>query len=323
MSACNHVVYADDRSHDPALHLTLECGRPGAATGRDVSSDHCAATLDGWLSANPGRTLSELLVTTSRIHHGYFVEVVDVLARHRPRIRHLGLGALTFPDFDRGSYIPDEQWRDGSSWNLCLWLDQLLAAVPDIETLVVQCRSVESVSTLPELPHLRRMVVRDTSLDPAVVSRLGAGSFPRLETLELWLGDFRYGWDASAPDLLPLLTGTGMANLRHLVLVCDLDEGLVEVLAGSPLVAQLESLSLRFGVLGAAEATLLRDHWPAFSHLRRLDVTGNAIPVEAARALHRLAPVVVDVGHQRMWIDGEAYFSPPLVGFFEAWADRD
>ncbi|GAA1027067.1 hypothetical protein GCM10009557_06960 [Virgisporangium ochraceum] len=320
MFECNHVVYVDDRSLNTKLHLTLECGRSGIVNGHEVSDDHCAAAVDGWLRANPGRVLTEFLVTTSRVHHGWFDGVVDVLARHRPRIRHLGLGALTFPDFDRGSHIPDERWRDGSSWSLNLRFDQLLDAVPESETLVVQCSAVERTGPLPEMRNLRRLVLRDTALDPALVADLGAGSFPRLESLDLWLGAFRYQWDGSAQDLVPLLTSTGFANLRHLVVVCDLDEGLIEVLADSPLIARLESLSLRFGVLGAAEATLLHDRWQAFSHLRRLDVTGNCIPGETARALRDNAPGIIDMGYQRIWADEEAYFSPPLVGFFDAWA---
>jgi len=330
-SVCDHVVYADARGLYATLHLSLECSRAAVATSHDVNGDHCAAALDEWLGANPGRVLLELLVTTSRVHHGRFDPVVDVLARHRPEIHRLGLGALTFPDFDRGSYVPEDLSRDGSSWRLSVPLDRLLAAVPTLEELVVQCNGIEAgyatwstnpPRPFPEMTRLRRLILRDDVLDPAVISVLGASSFPQLESFELWLGHFGYSWGGSAQHLAPLLNSPGFEKLRHLVLVSDLKSGLVDALAESALLARLQSLSLPFGVLQAPEAVRLRASWSAFSHLRRLDVTGNAITAEAARALREMAPGVVEVGYQRIRVDGEPYFSPPLVGFFDAWGRR-
>src|SRR2546427_74130 len=83
---------------------------------------------------------------------------------------------------------------------------------------------------LLDMTRLRRLVLRDDALDPAVVSVLGASSFPQLESLELWLGRFEYGWDGSAQDLVPLLNSPGFGKLRQLVLVSDLSDGLVDVL---------------------------------------------------------------------------------------------
>jgi len=331
-SACDHVLYVDDRGSYATLHLTLECSRAGVATSHDVNEDHCAAALDSWLHANPKRVLLELLVTTSRVHHGSFGPVVDVLAGHRPEIRYLGLGALTFPDFDRGSYVPEDRSRDGSSWHLSVPLDRLLAAAPTLDELVVQCNDIDTAHDIlgvrppppfPEMTRLRRLILRDEALNPAVVSALGASSFPQLESLELWLGRFEYSWDGSAEDLAPLLNSPGFGKLRHLVLVSDLKDELVDVLADSALIAQLESLGLPFGVLEASEALRLRDFWSAFSNLRRLDVTGNAITVAAARALREMAPGVVDLGDQRIRVDEESYFAPPLVGIFDAWRPVD
>jgi hypothetical protein len=323
--ACDHVLYVDDRGPYAELHLTLECGRAGVATRHDVNEDHCAVALDGWLRANPGRTLRELLVTTSRVHHGSFGPVVDVLASHRPAVLHLGLGALAFPDFDRGDYIPEDLSRDGSSWRLSVPLERVLAAVPSLQKLVVQCNDILGAKPpppLPEMTHLRRLVLRDTALNPAVVSALGASSFPQLESLDLWLGHFEYSWGGSARDLVPLLNSHGLGKLRQLTLVSDLGDALVDVLAEGALTARLEALRLPFGVLGASGAARLLDRWSAFSNLRRLDVAGNAITAAAARALRETAPGTVILGDQRIRVDEEPYFSPPLVGFFDTWGRR-
>ncbi|MES4900820.1 MULTISPECIES: hypothetical protein [unclassified Streptomyces] len=328
-SACDHVLYADDRGPYAELHLTLECSRTGSAMSHDVKEDHCAAALDGWLHANPERILLKLLVTTRRVHHGSFGPVVDVLASHQPEIRHLGLGALTFPDFGRGDYIPEDLSRDGSSWRLSVPLKRVLAAVPTLHELVIQCNDIEMVHDIlgtqppppfPEMTRLRRLVLRDEALNPAVVSALGASSFPQLESLELWLGRFEYSWGGSARDLIPLLNNLGFGKLRQLTLVSDLRDTLVDVLAESALIARLESLRLPFGVLDASGALRLRDRWSAFSNLRRLDVTGNGIPAAAARALRETAPDVVDLRDQRIRVDDEPHFAPPLVDLFGAWA---
>jgi hypothetical protein len=57
----------------------------------------------------------------------------------------------------------------------------------------------------------------------------------------------------------------------------------------------------------------------AFSPLRRLDVTGEAITATAAKALSEMAPGVLDLGYQQIRADDETYFRPPLVGFFDTW----
>ncbi|MGW3568927.1 hypothetical protein ACWDSL_34575 [Streptomyces sp. NPDC000941] len=328
-SACNHILYSDDHGPYAELHLTLECSRPGVATSHDVNEDHCAAALDSWLHANPERILLKLLVTTSRVHHGSFGPVVDVLAGRRPEIHHLGLGARTFPDFGRGDYIPEDLSRDGSSWRLSVPLERVFAAVPTLRELVVQCNDIDMAhdilgtkppSPFPAMARLRRLVLRDEALNPAVVSALGTSSFPQLESLELWLGHFAYSWGGSARDLVPLLNNPGFAKLRQLALVSDLNDTLVDVLAESALIARLESLRLPFGVLDASGALRLRDRWSAFGNLRRLDVTGNGITAAAARALREMAPDVVELGDQRIRADDEWRFAPPLVDLFDAWA---
>ncbi|MCP2340808.1 hypothetical protein [Actinomadura rupiterrae] len=317
--ACDHVLYADDRDEEAELHLTLECGRPGVATRHDVDADHCAAALDGWLAANRGKALSELLVTTSRVHHGSLRPVASVLAAHRPEVRRLGLGALAFPDFGRGDHIPGDLTRDGSSWTLSVPLEAVFAAVPTVEQLVVQCNDISvNQGALPQMARLQRLVLRDSACDPEVVDALAASAFPRLESLELWLGRFEFGWGRSARDLVPLLNNPGFGALRRLTLVSDLDDALVDVLADSRLIGRLESLSLPFGVFGSSAAARLRDRWSVFGHLRMLDVRGNAIPEDAARALLETEPDVVALGTQRMCLDG-ARFAPPLVSFFDAW----
>jgi hypothetical protein len=315
----DHLIYVNNGLYGE-LHLTLECRRAGAVTSHDVDPDACAAGLDAWLTARTGRPCSEILITTSRVHTGNMAPVLEVLIAHRPEIRRLALGAITFPDFERGNDVPEDRERDGASWLLSVpGLDRLLNALPTLEDLVVQASDVSMWDVAPIVaPRLRRLIVRVETLDPRVVTTLGRGSFPALSHLELWLGEISYGWEATAKDLAPLFRSPGLPALRHLTLVSDLDEALIDELAESSLLSGLSTLDLSHGVLGDRGAVRLRDRFPRFAHLERLTLTGNAITQQSTNALRDLTPSIV-VGCQRSLNPEEIHFDPPLVSLFNDW----
>jgi hypothetical protein len=315
----DHLVYVDDSLYGE-LHLTLECRRAGAATSHDVDPAACAAELGAWLDARTGHSCGAVLITTSRIHTGDMAPVLDVLVARRPELGRLALGAITFPDFERGNYVPEDLERDGSSWRLSVpGVDRLLNALPSLEDLVVQASDVSMYEAAPIVaPRLRRLVVRAEALDPRVVTTLGRGSFPALSRLELWLGGIAYGWGAAASDLAPLFRSPGLPALRHLMLVCDFGEALIDELAESALLSGLSTLDLSHGVLGDRGALRLRDRFPRFAHLDRLTLTGNAITQQGAAALRDLTPTIV-VGCQRSLAPEEIRFDPPLVSLFTDW----
>lgn len=315
----DHLVYVDDSLYGE-LHLTLECRRAGAATSYDVDPAACAAELGAWLDARAGRPCGAVLITTSRVHHGDMAPVLDALVARHPELGRLALGAITFPDFERGNYVPEDLERDGSSWQLSVpGMDRLLNALPSLEDLVVQASDVSVFEAAPmAAPRLRRLIVRAETLAPQVVTTLGRGSFPALSRLELWLGDIAYGWGATANDLAPLFRSSGLPALRHLTLVSDLGESLIDELAESALLAGLSTLDLSHGVLDDRGAVRLRDRFPRFAHLDRLTLTGNAITQQGAAALRELTPAIV-VGCQRSLDSEEIRFDPPLVSLFNDW----
>ncbi len=315
----DHVVYVDDSLYGE-LHLTLECRRAGAATSHDVDPAACAAELGAWLDARAGRPCGAVLITTSRVHHGDMGPVLDALVARRPELGRLALGAIAFPDFERGDDVPDDRERDGSSWRLSVpGVDRLLNALPSLEDLIVQASDVGMYEAAPIVaPHLRRLVVRAEALDPRVVATLGRGRFPALSHLELWLGQIEHGWGATASDLAPLFRSQGLPALRHLTLVSDLGEALIDELAESALLSGLSTLDLSHGVLSDRGAARLRHHFPRFAHLDRLTLTGNAITRQHAAALRDLTPAIV-VGCQRSLDSEEIRFDPPLVSLFNDW----
>lgn len=315
----DHLVYVDDSLYGE-LHLTLECRHAGAATSHDVDPTACAAELGAWLDARAGRPYRAVLITTSRVHHGDMGPVVDALVARRPEIGRLALGAIAFPDFERGNDVPDDRERDGSSWRISVpGVDGLLNALPALEDLVVQASDVGMYEVTPIVaPRLRRLVVRGEALDPRVVAALGRGRFPALSHLELWLGQIEYGWGATASDLAPLFRSAGLPALRHLTLISDLGEALIDELADSALLTGLSTLDLSHGVLGDGGAARLRDRFTRFAHLDRLTLTGNAITRQDAAALRALTPAIV-VGCQRSPDSEEVLFDPPMVSLFNDW----
>ncbi|MFO0759322.1 MAG: hypothetical protein U0359_22710 [Byssovorax sp.] len=315
----DHLVYVDD-SLCGELHLTLECRRAGVATSHDVDPAACAAELAAWLDARASRPCDALLVTTSRVHHGDMGPVLDVLVARRPALGRLALGAITFPDFARGSDVPDDLDRDGSSWRLAVpGADRLLNALPTLEELIVQASDIDVDEAAPIIaPRLRRLILRADALDPRVIATLGRGTFPALSHLELWLGPFEHLWGATASDLAPLLRSAGLPALRHLTLVSDLGDALIDELADSALLPGLSTLDLSHGVLGDRGAIRLRDCFPRFAHLDRLTLTGNAISRQGTAALRDLTPAIV-TGYQRSADAEEIRFDPPLVSLFNDW----
>lgn len=315
----DHLVYLDD-SPWGELHLTLERRRPSGATVHGVDPAACAAELGTWLDARAGRPWGAVLITTSREHNGDLGPALDALIVRRPELGRLALGAITFPDFERGSYVPDEPGRDGSSWRIRVpGLDDLLNALPTLEELVIQASDVEVNDVTPIVaPRLHRLIVRAEAFELRLLAALARGRFPALTHLELWLGRIEYGCGATARELAPLLGSPGLPALRHLTLVSDLGAPVLDELAESAVLSGLATLDLSHGVLDDGGAARLRDHFPRFAHLERLTLTGNAISRREAAALRALGPALV-VGCQRSPESEEIPFDPPRVSLFDDW----
>lgn len=265
--------------------------------------------------------MDRLLVTTVLEHHGDLDPIVDVLVRRRPRLSRLLLGAVSFPDFERGSYTPADLDRDGSSWRLSLSSPaQLLTSLPSLTELVLHTSDLDDCWTgAIAAPSLRRLVIR-TSASERTMAALGRLDAPALETLEIWNPDLAYGWDGKAACLSPLLDNdSGTPALRHLALVTDLGDALVDLLADSKLLPRLAVLDLSHGTLGHSGASRMLERWAAFAHLRRLVLTGNGIDPDQSSILCRASHAVLS-GWQRAADAGDSIHrcSPPPISILDS-----
>jgi hypothetical protein len=81
---------------------------------------------------------------------------------------------------------------------------------------------------------------------------------PKLEHLELWLGDDFYGFDFGLEELLPLFQGDDFPSLTYLGLRDSvITDEIAQAIAHAPILDQLDELDLSMGTLGDEGAAAL------------------------------------------------------------------
>ncbi|GAB2702120.1 STM4015 family protein [Kitasatospora kifunensis] len=205
------------------------------------------------------------------------------------------------------------------SWLQMTDVTPVLESFPQLEELVVRGASGgygddEPPLSLRPLRHERLRALRFEAggLPGSVVRAVTACEFPALERLELWLGVEEYGGDATVADLAPLLAGAGLPALRHLGLEnSELQDEIAAAVAGAPVVARLERLSLAMGTLTDEGATALLEGQP-LTHLSALDLHHHFLTdpmIERLRTALEPAGVAVDLSEQEKpdEYDGETW----------------
>jgi hypothetical protein len=146
---------------------------------------------------------------------------------------------------------------------------------------------------------LRVLRFESGGLPAAVVRAVAASDLPNLEHLDLWLGIDTYGGDATVADLAPILGGERLPALRHLGLEdSQIQDGIAAAVAGAPVVARLESLSLAMGMLTDEGAEALLSGQP-LTHLKKLDLHHHFLSDRMVERIRAALPgVAVDLSEQ-------------------------
>ncbi|MEU5990307.1 STM4015 family protein [Spirillospora sp. NPDC047418] len=213
------------------------------------------------------------------------VDLLTKAAASFPKLRALFLGDITGEEAE-------------ISWIEHTDITPLFAAFPGLERFEV--RGSQGLSLDPVKSDVLTVLRFESGgLPAAVVRAVGASELPNLTHLDLWLGEDNYGGDAAAADLAPLLSGERLPALRHLGLEdSEIQDEVAAAVAGAPVVARLESLSLAMGVLTDQGAEALLAGQP-LTHLRKLDLHHHFLSdamVERVKAA--LPGVEVDLGDQ-------------------------
>ncbi len=241
--------------------------------------DRLGAFLDA-----PGAAQVEALVVGSWGELGDGGDVagaVEALAAAAGRLP--GLKALFFGD------ITQDECE--ISWLELTDLSPLLAAFPRLEHFGVRGSNSLALGPL-RLPELRSLILESGGLPAEVVREVAAAEAPKLEHLELWLGDEEYGASYSTEDLSPILSGEKLPSLRYLGLRNSLlaDEIAIAV-TKSPVVERIEELDLSLGILGDRGAAALLES-PAVARLKRLNLEHHYMSEEMTAKIEAMGPEV-------------------------------
>jgi uncharacterized protein (TIGR02996 family) len=129
-----------------------------------------------------------------------------------------------------------------------------------------------------------------STADARAIAQIAA---PKLAALDVDVGEPDRGASATVDDLAPLLQRTDLPELRHLGIGCaHFADELVELLASSKLLPQLDELRLTGGALTDAGAAVLAKHRAAFRHLKTLDLDQNYLTEAGTQLVAKVAKQV-------------------------------
>lgn len=150
-------------------------------------------------------------------------------------------------------------------------------------------------------PTLAQLEIETGGLPRNSVVSLASASLPRLKYLEAWFGQPDYGGTADIAALRPIFSNRSLTQLRHLGLQnSEMQDQIAAELAGSPLLAQLESVDLSMGTMHEPGATAILDNATAFGHLHAINLAENYIPDSYCERLVAAFGHAVDCSSQRM-----------------------
>jgi hypothetical protein len=213
-----------------------------------------------------------------------------------PNLEAIFLGDITFEENEM-------TWIENTD------VSPLLTAFPDLK--IFRVRGANGLS-LGGLNHeeLRHLAVETGGMPRRILDEILESNLPKLEHLELWLGDDYYGFDFGLEALQPILKGEAFPNLTYLGL-CNskIADEIAQAIVEAPILDQLQVLDLSKGTLGDEGAQALLDS-ERITSLVRLDISHHYCSDEMMSKLLDL-PIEVDVSSQEAEdiyeYDGEVY----------------
>ncbi len=206
--------------------------------------------------------------------------LVDAIAKAKPKaLRKLVVGEYEFPDDTEISWV-----HIGS-------LGKIWAACPRLEQLTVQGGKIELGKI--DAPALREARFITGGLPRKAAQSIAVAKWPKLERLEVWLGDSSYGAGATIADLAPIFEGKNLPALVHLGLRnSEIADEIAEALAKSKILRQLESLDLSMGTMTDEGALALAKGLKSAKRLTSVDVSGNYLSASGAAAIKKVVKTV-------------------------------
>jgi uncharacterized protein (TIGR02996 family) len=264
----------------------------------DEDADECTAdrVVAALLQHPSALLLEELAVTFNLLDDGvYFEDVCKALTQYgAAALRSLSIGEFSHAGGPGGIENGNET---ESSWTALGDASEMWAKLPRLERLRLQMNlgGYQGPSTIGtfDLPKLQRLEVVTGGLAADNARSFVSSKLPELVSMVLWFGDDNYGGTTTVKDLEPLFAGANVPKLVRLGLVnCSFTDEIVDALAPSKLLGQLEELSLEHGSLDDAGVQKIVAHADAFRHLKSLDLNNNNLTSNGIAAARAVCPIV-------------------------------
>jgi uncharacterized protein (TIGR02996 family) len=216
-------------------------------------------------------------------HYGSVVEALDELGLP-PLVDDLFIGDFTYEDSEL-------------SWSHLGDMSSLWKKLAHLVRLKVRMGSMTFGKV--DLPELRHFTVETGGLAKDNLKSIIEAKWPKLEHLEIYLGQDNYGGDCTVADLQPILDGKIPKGVKYLALCNnEIADELAGVIGDAKVLAQLETLDLAKSTLSDEGGRALLAHAKRFAHLKRLDLTECYLSDDMVKQLEKLGKHV-DASGQR------------------------
>lgn len=302
----NHIIFND--SYYRQLALNFESPYPS-----DYCGESCDIQLRELLANEILRDgLIELFVVTIVEHHGWFDKIIETIIKNKLNISKLGIGSAFYPDYEKGSYIPDDYEKDGSSWNQSIPnLFALINSLSNLEELIIQTNELntgENYSSESDyLSHnkLRSLILRIDSTAPIFFHVLGKACLPNLRQLEITLNDYFYSWGESANIFESLFNNENFTSLEYFTCKCDFVNDVLVKLKNSSIIKQIKTIDISDSNLNDEGADFILTNWNYFKHLDLLNISNNQVSNNLLLKLEEKSKTI-QLGYQRHNTKGES-----------------
>ena len=211
------------------------------------------------------RLLRELVIGCPRVEDEfYFGNTITELVKAMPalpNLRRLVLGDFTYEDSEL-------------SWSHLGSLQELWKHAGKLEYLKIHAGNLALGKI--NAPELRELWIESGGFDNANLDELMKGHLPKLETLNIWMGQDNYGCDIRPKNLAKFIDGLAkkFPKLRHLGLAnSQWGNEIAPLLVKSKILGQITSLNLSMSHLTEEGMRVYAAHKDAFKHLTSLDVS--------------------------------------------------
>ena len=221
--------------------------------------------------------------------------------------------ASPHPETLESLFITDFEYPDENemSWSAVGDLSALWAKTPNLKTLHLRGGNGCTLGKI-EAPKLTHFTHETGGMGSEELDAIAAARWPNLESLEIWFGSDGYGGTCTVDNLRPIFAGEGLSKLKILRLKNgEFANDLIEPLAKSKILKQLETVDLSMGTLFGPGIEALVKYADAFRHLKSLDLEDNFLTEEDKERLkHAKLDNVTGLESQREaddWGDDEEH----------------